>query len=168
MQYLCHCRRPFSTRCKSWSRRNRLWNCWWTKGGFANKSCEMTMAGPSSSLKILSMWYCCYMCDSIYTQIVRSNLSTCKYACVQIPRQKIDGAKAHCMSMGQTHCRTVQASNHKRMTWSKFSLAHYFANSTWEVKTCFTNSKLWITGSSISHSSQEKLLWWPGRVLGCA
>ena len=46
----CHCRRSFSTRCKSWSGRNSLWNCWWTKGGFAKLSYEMTTAGPSSSL----------------------------------------------------------------------------------------------------------------------
>ena len=47
---VCHCRRPFSTRCKSWSGRNSLWNCWWTKGGFAKMSYEMSTAGPSSSL----------------------------------------------------------------------------------------------------------------------
>ena len=115
---VCHCRRSFSTRCKSWSGRNSLWNCWWTKGGFAKLSYEMTTAGPSSSLNKFVSWNlkCCYMCYKKYNRIARSN--PYMQACARAkPRQKIDGAKAHCMSMGDSHCRTVFES---QTTWIEF------------------------------------------------
>ena len=59
---------------------------------------------------------CCYMCYKKYNRIARSN--PYMQACVRAkPRQKIDGAKAHCMSMGDSHCRTVFES---QTTWIEF------------------------------------------------